>query len=445
MLRRIVPQQLQLGMYVHRFEGDWLSHPFWRARFLIAKPADLAKIRESGITALWIDEAKGKPLANLPPVPVQPRAGPSSPPGESAADRVREARRASMTWWPIRPDKETHDRAAARQTVQMAKQVMKSVLDGARLGHAIRSADVLRVVDDISSALTRDAAMFLGITRLKTKDEYTYLHSVAVCALMVNLARELGLDDKAVREAGIAGLLHDVGKMAVPEAILNKPGSLTAEEFSQMRDHTTRGHAMLMKGVAIPNAALDVCLNHHEKMDGTGYPLGLTGDRLSLHARMGAICDVYDAMTSQRCYKAAYSPIDTIVTMRAAVGHFDPDLLFHFLRSIRLFPPGMLVRLQSGQLAVTLPVTGRRARPRVRAFHTIADRRDTKPHDISLSGGESGDSIVSEEDPAAWGLDDWESLRDRLLAGRVVADDEGPAASAASGPTRDPTGSAVAL
>lgn len=420
MLRRIDPQQLQLGMYVRKFEGDWLSHPFWRARFVIAKPADLAKVRDSGVAAVWIDESKGKALAAAPPAATRDRSAHPARPVASAAERVREARRESMTWWPIRPDKETEDRTAARHTVRMAKEVMKSVLDGARLGQAIRSADVLRVVDEISSALTRNAAMFLGITRLKTKDEYTYLHSVAVCALMVNLARELGLDDKDVREAGIAGLLHDVGKMAVPEAILNKPGSLTAEEFGQMRNHTTRGHAMLLKGVAIPDVALDVCLNHHEKMDGTGYPLGLTGDQLSLHARMGAICDVYDAMTSQRCYKAAFSPIDTIMTMRAQAGHFDPALLFHFLRSIGLFPPGMLVRLRSNQLAVTLPVTGRRARPRARVFYAIADRAYVTPRDVSISGAPTGEQIVSEEYPLDWALAGWPKLRDSLLDGTFV-------------------------
>src|SRR5690606_37008692 len=148
-----------------------------------------------------------------------------------------------------------------------------------------------------------------------TADEYTYMHSVAVCALMAALARTLGLNEAEQREAATAGLLHDVGKMAIPIEILNKPGRLTDDEFRLIMTHPDAGYVMLMRGGLVPNVALDVCLHHHEKFDGSGYPHGLQGDGISLQARMGALCDVYDAVTSDRPYKKGWNPAEAIHRM----------------------------------------------------------------------------------------------------------------------------------
>ncbi|MEZ4758150.1 MAG: HD domain-containing phosphohydrolase [Flavobacteriales bacterium] len=128
-----------------------------------------------------------------------------------------------------------------------------------------------------------------SLARLKTADDYTYMHSVAVCALMVALARQLGLSDAHTRTAGMAGLLHDLGKAAIPMAVLNKPGKLTDAEFTVVRSHPVEGYHMLKEGGGVEAAVLDACLHHHEKIDGTGYPDKLKGDKISLIARMAAI------------------------------------------------------------------------------------------------------------------------------------------------------------
>jgi len=140
---------------------------------------------------------------------------------------------------------------------------------------------------------------------------------------MVSLARQLGLSEDLVREAGLAGLLHDVGKMTMPVEVLNKPGSLTDAEFVVMRSHPERGHALLLAAGSIPASALDVCLHHHEKYDGSGYPYRLQGEAISLFARMGAVCDVYDAITSNRPYKKAWNPAESLARMAQWTGHFD--------------------------------------------------------------------------------------------------------------------------
>lgn len=410
MLKRVNRDQVRLGMYIHGLEGPWLSHPFWRRRFLLINPDDVLALHASDVHGVIIDESKGDPLESPPPAPPAPR--PAQRGSKPAARRLPHLPvKAVMA---ARPDPAVAERERATKVAQRSLKVMRGVFDGVRLGHAIRSAEVLAVVDEISASVARDRSALIGIARMKSKDEYTYMHSVAVCALMVNLARELGLDEATVRDLGMAGLLHDIGKMEVPDALLNKPGRLSDAEFDVVRRHTVQGHELLSNGARVPAAALDICLHHHERMDGTGYPFGLCGDALSLHARMGAICDVYDALTSNRAYKAAWEPAQAVAAMHGWEGHFDSQLLFKFFRSIGVYPPGMLVRLLSNQLAVVLDNGRRASRPRLRIFYAVADWDFVPVRDVTLREG--GEAAVSEENPLHWGFDGWGDLRDRIVA-----------------------------
>lgn len=393
-LRRIAPEAVRSGMFVHGFDGSWLAHPFWRSRFLLVSADDVAKVRDAGMPVV-IDLERG---CDVDAEEVLPCAAP--PPAAGSRDGV------------------ARDRAAARQTVDRAKRAMRGVFDGARLGRAIRSAEVVAVVDDISRALDRNAQMLIDMTRLKTKDEYTYLHSVAVCALMVMLARDIGLPDEEARRMGIAGLLHDVGKMTIDDAILMKPGRLTDAEFAEIRLHTDRGHAMLAACADTPDVALDVCLHHHERMDGTGYPHRLPGAEISLAARMGAICDVYDALTSERPYKEPRAPVAAITAMDGWEGHFDRALMFRFMRSIGVYPVGTLVRIRSNRLAIALDNGRRATRPRFRTFHCAVSGENLAFEDIVISG----DQVVARAYPEGWGFEDWDAMRARILAGRSLQD-----------------------
>lgn len=411
MLKRVNRDQVRLGMYIHGLEGSWLSHPFWRRRFLLTDPDDVLALHASDVRGVIIDESKGDPLELCPgeaaPAPRQAQRAPKL----TARRLPHLPMKAVMT---ARRDPAAQERERATKIAQRSLKVMRGVFDGVRLGRAFRSADVLCVVDEISASVARDRSALIGITRLKSKDEYTYMHSVAVCALMVNLARELGLDDAIVRDLGMAGLLHDIGKMEVPDTVLNKAGPLSDEEFDVVRRHAVQGHELLSNGPRVPGAALDVCLHHHERVDGTGYPFGLSGDALSLYARMGAICDVYDALTSNRAYKGAWQPAQAVAAMRDWEGHFDPQLLFKFFRSIGVYPPGMLVRLLSNQLAVVLDNGRRASRPRLRIFYAVADWDFVPVRDVTLREG--GEAAISEENPVHWGFDGWEALRDRIVA-----------------------------
>jgi len=244
---------------------------------------------------------------------------------------------------------------------------------------------------------------------LKSQDEYTYMHSVAVCALMVALGREIGMDDDACRSAGLAGLMHDLGKAAMPMAVLNKPGKLTDEEFILIKSHPERGHEMLLEGRGVNADVLEVCLHHHEKMDGSGYPHRLSGEQISQIARMGAICDVYDAITSNRPYKAGWDPAESIARMASWQGHFDPTLFNRFVKSLGIYPVGSLVRLGSGRLAVVVEQNpAALTAPTVKIFFSIKSNMPISVQRMDLAGG--NDRIVGRESVAKWGFKNLDAL-----------------------------------
>ena len=398
MLRRVAITDLRVGMYVHALEGPWFRHPFWRRRFLIANEGELAILRDAGIEHVTIDESRGAKFVESPAETEGPVAEEAAPVESASAPLLDET-----------PTSVTAERDRATEIIARSTRVMRGIFDGARLGKTFDSEDVIAVVDEVSASVRRNQQALIGIVRLKSKDEYTYLHSVAVCALMVNLARQLGLDDATAKDMGLAGLVHDIGKMGVPDEVLNKPGRLDDHEFDIIRSHPERGVAMLQIN-AIPDMARDVCLHHHEKIDGTGYPYGLTGGQLSLAARMGAICDVYDALTSNRAYKAAWSPGEAITAMASWNGQFDPELLFAFFQSIGVFPAGMLVRTRSNHLAVVLSNGRRATRPRLRLFFDIGGDHLIAPRDLVVADGEAGDRIVMAEDATNWRAHDWPTL-----------------------------------
>ena len=234
---------------------------------------------------------------------------------------------------------------------------------------------------------------------------------------MGNLARQLRIGDEAlVRELGVAGLLHDIGKVGIPGQVLNKPGRLSDEEFALMREHPGHGHRLLRDAGTESEIVLDVCLHHHERIDGRGYPDGLSGDAIGIFARMGAICDVYDAVTSQRAYKTAWEAGDSLARMLKWEGHFDPAILRAFIRSIGVYPVGTLVRLRSDHLAFVLELNAEDlTRPVVRVFHSIAGAARIPVRDLDLMSPSVDDSIVSRESPRDWNLMPWKAQWSALM------------------------------
>lgn len=408
MLKRISVQQLTLGMYLEEFCGTWMEHPFWRTSFVLKDPKDLERIRATSIKEVWIDPTKGLD------VPAQEKSV-----TREEVDAVVESQLGMLAELvqTNEPASLNAEIARAADICARAKHAVVSMFSEIRMGHAVDTASAQQMVAEISDSVARNPGALISLARLKTADEYTYMHSVAVCALMVALARQLGMDEAQTRQAGIAGLLHDVGKMKLPMAILNKPGRLTDAEFAIVRAHPTKGAEMLRKSSKVEDAVLDAVLHHHEKTDGSGYPHGQTAAQISLLARMTAVCDVYDAITSNRPYKAGWDPADSLRKMAEwANGHFDPAIFQAFVKSIGIYPVGSLVRLGSGRLGVVVEQGAKSLMtPHVKVFYSTHSQLRIVPELLDLSRADATDKIVGREDPAKWNFPDlhemWSGLQ----------------------------------
>ncbi len=207
----------------------------------------------------------------------------------------------------------------------------------------------------MSNSLARNSYALIALARLKNKDDYTYLHSFAVCALMVALARTLGLPEDEIRECGLGGLVHDIGKSAMPRTLLDKSTALTKEELALLQTHAVGGHHLMMGTGQFGEIPREVCLHHHERIDGSGYPDAQKGDEISLWAKMGAICDVYDTLTSSSPYHHAWSPAQALKYMMARTDtQFDRTVFQAFTRSVGIYPVGTLVKLRTNRLGVVV-------------------------------------------------------------------------------------------
>jgi HD-GYP domain-containing protein (c-di-GMP phosphodiesterase class II) len=391
MLKKIPVTEARLGMYLHKLEGAWISHPFWKTRFVIDTEADLSALRASRLKECWIDLSRGLDVATQP--------GPAGAAGARPEGAAAAAAPAALP--PTTTQEEELHRAAA--VCKQSRPRVLALFHEARLGRAVDTQDCLPLVDEISASVFRHPGALISLARLKTRDDYTYMHSVAVCALMVALGRQLGFDDARCREAGLAGLVHDLGKALVPLEVLNKPGKLTDAEFALMKTHPERGHDLLLQGRGVGEGVLDVCLHHHEKMDGSGYPHGLAGERIDLMARMGAVCDVYDAVTSDRPYKSGWDPAESIARMASWRGHFDPAVFTAFVKSLGIYPTGSLVRLESGRIAVVVEQHPHAlVAPVVKAFFSTRSGLPIAPVRIDLSARGCNDRITGRESADPW-------------------------------------------
>lgn len=381
-------------MHIERLCGSWLDHPFWKKAFVLEEEKDLLALQASGIEEVWIDSSKGEDV-ELEQVSVA---------GEQKAANTW----AHRTEGEKKPERHValHEEVQrAQQLLLRAKQVVAAVFEDARKGNVLQLKEVMPLVDEIIQSVSRNSGALLRLSRQRKKDDHTYLHSIAVSALMVALGKQMDVTGNALRSLGLAGLLHDIGKVALPDGIINKPGKLSTTEFDLVKTHSRRGWEILESAVGVDDVVRDVCLHHHERVDGAGYPDKLTGDYLSLYARIAVVCDVYDALSSDWSYRRAYSPADAIRKMTEGQDvHFDKMVFHAFVKTVGIYPSGTLVQLKSGRLAV---VTDQSAKslttPIVKVFFSTKTNEPVFPSLVDTS--KIPDPIASVEDPAEWKFD----------------------------------------
>lgn len=343
---------------------------------------------------IYIDTARGEDVVGAP----------TQAEVESGLDRQLKA--SASTGAALAPARvsQREEVVAAKRILGEATEVVEELLLDVRLGKQVDLAKGGPLVMEINASVLRNPGALLSRCRIKEADTYTFKHSISICALMVSFTHALGMDTATVQEAGLGGLLHDIGKMKVPSEILNKPRKLTDAEFTIMKSHAALSRDLL-KGVAgLSEVVIQIAGEHHERMDGSGYPRGIRGGAISQVGRMTAVVDVYDALTSNRVYRKGSEPSAVLKKLLEWSGsHLDGDLVQQFIRTLGIYPVGSLVRLSSGCLAVVVEQGEDLLRPLVRVVFDAERKLRLQPRDLHLT--RSTEQIVDYEEPAEWKLD----------------------------------------
>ncbi|BAU57871.1 response regulator [Halorhodospira halochloris] len=392
-ISRIPVGELKPGMYLHDLGLDWLRHPFLTNSFYLDAPS-INKIRQLGVDHVWIDESK-----KVEQDKVEEK-------NSEEAVRSKQGKRPKSK--KVVPSLEQ-----AQETTLEARETVQELFRGVYHQEEFPNFKGLQsTADELLTSVANNPAAMLSVGRLRTRDGYTYEHSVNCGVLMMIFASFYGLGEYHVRTLGIAGFLHDIGKVRVPNEILQKPGALTDEEFTEIKKHSSHGYQILKDTPGIPEKALEVARLHHERVDGKGYPDALPESKIPFEARLAAIVDVYDALTAVRCYKDGMTPTQALRQMMAEAGaKFDQNLFKRFIKCIGVYPPGSIVRLSNGQLGVVENVSRENsAKPIVRVVYDIEREEHIDPPRVINVSRENGLSVISSES-----LTDWAFLEERLL------------------------------
>ena len=361
MFERIDPVDVTLGMFIHKLEGNWFLHPFWRARFLLTDPAQLARLHASRVPAVIIDTDRGlapRPSADAPSTGPTPNAGLSRPlarrlPLPPRAAPPVAATAATGRFLSAPPAQTVQAFGRASTVADRGLKVVANVFLEMRLGKAITPATVGPVINAIMTSMQSNPFAFNGLMRFRRDSEMVYRHALATSALMIALGRNLHLAPIELHAAGLAGLLLDSGISLLPTADDGRsadPRDLPAEQW---RDHVRLGHDFILRS-RLSEPVARACLEHHERHDGGGWPNGTGAMGLSLLGRMAAICDAYDLLISPADGSAGADPAAALCAMRADTGAYDPDLLCVFETAVGVWPTGSLVMLRSARLAVVI-------------------------------------------------------------------------------------------
>ena len=342
---KIFLDDLELGMYVAELDRPWIESPFLFQGFELKTDEEIEDIKNT-CTYVYVDTEKSSinVQARLKTIHKNSHENPTSPHlgiSQSATKTDRDLLNESV-----------HKALVVRNKT---RSYVDEMLTETRTGKIINTQKAKSIVAELANNIIENSDAAIWLTNLKSRDEYTAIHSVNVCVLSLAFGKALGLENNQLTELGIGALLHDIGKMYVSLETLNKPGKLTNKEFNTIKLHPVTGYKMLLKSKGLSDNSLDIVKSHHERLDGTGYPDGLKEDEIRYLTRLVTIIDVYDAITSDRVYHDGMTSHEALKSMYEwAPGNFDIQLVQSFIRSIGIFPVGSLVELKSGHIGLVV-------------------------------------------------------------------------------------------
>jgi HD-GYP domain-containing protein (c-di-GMP phosphodiesterase class II) len=414
MLKKIAVADLKLGMFVHKLEGSWFDHPFWKARFIVDDAERLAAIKESRVRFVTIDTQKGLDPAEQKATPSVAKSKTGAPPAASRLQNIK--RRAAVKVGSPLPVSMEEEVNAAAQIARQATDRLRKIFHDARLGKALDVRKVEPVVSDILASVRRNPQAFSGLMRCKLKNEEIFRHALSVSALMVALGNRMKLTATEVYNCGLAGLLLDIGVNYLPNTVDPWTGGRREGDQRIWQSHVVLGYRALQNDADLPQPVLDACLMHHERIDGTGYPQRRSGLEIPEIARMAAICDSFEFLLTGKMGRPGLDPAVAVNELRTQAGAFDEEILRMFIETVGLYPVGSFVELTSGKLAMVIDEDrDDPLRPVVQAFYSIDRRERILPHRIALSEKRTSETIVRIADLSGLELPHEEQLRELVF------------------------------
>lgn len=399
-IKRIPINRLQTGMYIAEVSNAWIPDNNLQKHGFVRREETIAIIRDLGVQHVYIDTEKGIDCSEGVPLSeienqqnsrlrhLQDQGTPSLTKGPQAAQ------------CPLEGELEN-----ARQVHENAKQLIDKFLLDVKLGKAVSLAPAEHLAEEMIDSISNNQNALLCVSQIRSKDTYLLEHSVNVAVLMGVLARHLGYGGETLAQLVTGALLHDIGKIRVADDILHKTDRLEVEEWEEMKRHVDYGREVLEQTPGIYPAAIAICAQHHERLDGSGYPAGLSAEKISHFGKMAAVVDVYDAITADRVYHKGMTPTEAMKKLLEwSDSHLDKSLVYEFIRSIGVYPVGTLVELKSGRLGVVVEVhLSKQDRPRIKLAFDLKSRQPLSSQVLDLAK-EAGDSIVRARDPEALGI-----------------------------------------
>jgi HD-GYP domain-containing protein (c-di-GMP phosphodiesterase class II) len=319
---RIHVYELKIGMFVSELDIPWEQSPFLLQGFDLKSQADIKAVQDV-CDYVIIDPARQKTI----------HGAISSKPSASFLRALEDS----------------------SATYQKTSSLVKDMMDDIRFGNQLNAQEAKQAVAKCVDSVLKMPDTMMLLTQLKNQDEYTSQHSLNVCILSILLARHLDYSVEEINQIGLCGLLHDMGKAKIPPEILNKPGKLTADELKIMNSHTTLGRNILMSAREIYPGTVDVAYTHHERLDGKGYPRGLNHEGISTYARLIAVVDAYDAITSDRIYQKGRLHLQAIAILtQARETHFDGSMVLKFIDCLGIYPVGNAIEMKNGEVGVVI-------------------------------------------------------------------------------------------
>ena len=418
---RIPRDELKVGMFIERAVIETESDSKIKAKFInnifVDSDKKLEELKGKNIKYLIIDTSK---VLKEEPAPVQPEPEPPLQPEpvvedfkepepeaqeEELLESFEEKEKDKTKVGSIVPFEEELEQA--REIKHEAVKNVKKMLQDAAAGKSFETEPARQQVNEMVKSIFRNKDALISLTRLKSFDEYTFTHSVNVTVLSIALARELKFTKEHIDLIGLGAMLHDIGKMRVPEKILNKPGKLTPDERIEIQKHTTLGYELLKAREDIPELSMLIAYEHHERADGTGYPCGKKLLEINSGSQVSNVVDVYDALTSARVYKPGMPPPHALSFIKArAESEFNPDYVDKFIEVIGIFPIGSVVELNTGQIGIVKEINRDNLfEPSVLVVMTAQHQRLGAGRLIDPSKYTSGGlKIVRYHDPADLGI-----------------------------------------